>query len=190
MPKVSAHDAAIYAANDLIMALTKPQPTNSFISIGDDQLVALQQLATIFQTSITKKPISDLGVPDIAPPQRPCTRSQTKKLANAALTAPQHTMLFHTQPQPTVDQKQEEDLVPDPPLRHPALQQTTHHPNYSQFTPTISHKTRGTPGRSVPPHPISKLSHGPRHRQATRVQTTHQSPRQQTMPNVATLKCK
>ena len=61
MPKVSAHDAAIYAANDLIMALTKPQPTNSFISIGDDQLVALRQLATIFQTSITKKPISDPG---------------------------------------------------------------------------------------------------------------------------------
>ena len=29
MPNVSAHDAAIYAANDLITALTKPQPTNS-----------------------------------------------------------------------------------------------------------------------------------------------------------------
>ena len=36
MPNVSAHDAAIYTANDLITALTKPQPTNSFISIGDD----------------------------------------------------------------------------------------------------------------------------------------------------------
>ena len=48
MPKVSAHDAAIYAANDLITALTKPQPTNSFISIVDDQLVALRQFATIF----------------------------------------------------------------------------------------------------------------------------------------------
>ena len=35
MPNVSAHDAAIYAANYLITALTKPQPTNSFISIGD-----------------------------------------------------------------------------------------------------------------------------------------------------------
>ena len=41
MPKVSSHDAAIYAANDLITALTKPQPTNSVISIGDDQLMAL-----------------------------------------------------------------------------------------------------------------------------------------------------
>ena len=68
MPNVSAHDAAIYTANDLITGLTKPQPTNSFISIGDDQIVALQKLATIFQTSITKQPISALGVPDIAPP--------------------------------------------------------------------------------------------------------------------------
>ena len=48
MPNVSAYDAAIYAANDLITALTKPQ-------------------------------------------------------------------LFETQPQPTVEKKQEEDLVPDPP---------------------------------------------------------------------------
>ena len=45
LPNVSSHDAAIYAANDLIMALTKPQPTNSFLSIGDEQIVALQKLA-------------------------------------------------------------------------------------------------------------------------------------------------
>ena len=78
MPNVSANDAAIYAANDLIKALTNPQPPNSFISIGDDQIVALRQLATIFQRSITKKPTSKPGVPDIAPPQRPRTHSQTK----------------------------------------------------------------------------------------------------------------
>ena len=48
MPNLSAHDAAIYAANDLITALTKPQPTNSLVSIGDDQLTALRKLATIF----------------------------------------------------------------------------------------------------------------------------------------------
>ena len=108
---------AIYAANNLIMVLTKPQPTNSFILIRDDQLGALRQLATIFQSSITRKPISDPGVPDIAPthPHHPWTHSQTKELANAALTAPQGTMLFHTQPQPTDESKQEEDMVPDPP---------------------------------------------------------------------------
>ena len=54
MPKVSANDAAIYAANDLITALTKLQPPNSFILIGDDQIAALRQLATIFQRVVTK----------------------------------------------------------------------------------------------------------------------------------------
>ena len=80
MPKVSAHDADIYAANDLITALTKPQPTNSFISIGDDQIVALQKLATIFQTSITKPPISAQGVPDIAPPSIHAHKVKPKSL--------------------------------------------------------------------------------------------------------------
>ena len=49
MPNVSAHDAAIYAANDLITALTKPQPTNSIISIGDDEIVALQNWQPFFK---------------------------------------------------------------------------------------------------------------------------------------------
>ena len=68
MPKVSTHDAAIYAGNDLITALTKPQPPNSFLLLGDDQMVALQLLATIFQRAVTKKPTSDAGVPDLLPP--------------------------------------------------------------------------------------------------------------------------
>ena len=71
MPKVSAHDAAIYAANDLITALTKPQPPNSFLLLGDNQMVALQQLATIIQRAVTKKPTSDAGVPDLPPPPPP-----------------------------------------------------------------------------------------------------------------------
>ena len=115
MPNVSANDAAIYAANDLIQALTKPQPPNSFISIGDDQIVALPQLATIFQRSITKKSTSEPGVPDIAPPQRPLTCSQMKQLANAAITAPQRDQLCHHPPQPPDETKQQMDLDPKPP---------------------------------------------------------------------------
>ena len=68
---MSSHDAAIYAANDLIMALTKPQPPNSFLSIGNEQIIALQKLATIFKTAITEQSISALGVPDSEPPNRP-----------------------------------------------------------------------------------------------------------------------
>ena len=115
MPQVSAKDAAIYEANDLITALTKPQPPDSFISIGDDQIVALRQLATIFQRSITKKPISEPGVPDITPPHRPRTCSQTKQLANAAFTAPQRDQLCHNQSQSQNETKQEGNLDPEPP---------------------------------------------------------------------------
>ena len=89
LPNVSAHDAAIYAANDLIIALTKPQPPNSFLSLGDEQIVALQKLANSFQTAITKQPISTPGVSESGPPNHPHTCSQTKKFANAALTPPQ-----------------------------------------------------------------------------------------------------
>ena len=58
MPHVSAHDAVLCAANDLITALTKPQLNKSCISVGDDQIVVLQKLATIFQCSIKKQPIA------------------------------------------------------------------------------------------------------------------------------------
>ena len=91
---MSSHDAAIYAANDLITALTKPQPPNPFLSIGDEQITALKQLSNIFKTATTKQPISTLGVPDSEPPNRPRTQSQTKQFANAALTTPPTTNLL------------------------------------------------------------------------------------------------
>ena len=131
MPKVSANDADIYAANDLITALTMPQPSDSFISIGNDQIAALRQLATIFHSSITKKSTSDPGVPDNAPPQRPRTCSQTKQLVNAALTAPQCDQLYHDQAQPPDETKQEGDLDPEPP-------DITHNHNRHHIVPIIT----------------------------------------------------
>ena len=113
MPSMSSHDAVIYAANDLITALTKPQPTNSFLSIRDDQLGALHKLATIFKCSTQKKPIADPGVPDIAPPHWPRTCSQTKALVNAAIRAPYGPTVRHTPPQPRDDPKHDEELAPD-----------------------------------------------------------------------------
>ena len=189
MPNVSAYDAAIYAANDLITALTKPQLTNSFISIGDDQIVALRKLATIFQTSITKPPISDPGVPDIAPPS---VHTHAVKPKNLLMQPLQHRKApCYLKPNPNQPLKRNKrrtwSLTPQ---QHRPQHQTTHHPHYCQLMPAISHKTRGTAGRSIPPHPISKLSHGPQHRKASRVQTTHQSPRQQNMQNMAMLECK
>ena len=118
MPNVSANDAAIYAANDLIKALTKPPPPDSFISIVDNQIVAQRQLATIFQRSITKKPTSAPGVPDIAPPQCPRMCSQMKQLANAAFTAPQHDQVYHDPPKPPYEPKLQMEPDPEPPQSH------------------------------------------------------------------------
>ena len=123
---MSAHDAAIYTASDLITVLTKPQPPNSFLSIGDEQIVALQKLANIFQTAITKQRISALGVPDSEPPNRPCTCSQTKKFANAALTPPQNTNLLQTQPEQPINQHKEGDPVPAT-FPEPTIDITHHH---------------------------------------------------------------
>ena len=66
-------------------------------------------------------------MPDIAPPppQRPRTRSQTKQLVNAALTAPQRDQLYHKQPQPLDEPKQEADLEPEPP--NDTQSNTRHH---------------------------------------------------------------
>ena len=120
MPEVSAHDAAIYAANDLITAPTKPQPNNSFISIGDDQLVAPRKLATIFQTSITKKPISDPGVPDIAPPPPPSVHVHAAKPRNLRMQPLQHhnapCYSTHNPNQPlTKNKRRTWSLTPPPP---------------------------------------------------------------------------
>ena len=113
MPSMSSHDAVIYAANNLITALTQPQSRKSVLSIGDDQLVALRKLATIFQCSIQKKPIADPREQDSTPPQRPHTCSQTKALANAATGAPYGPTVRHTHPQPLDDPKHDEELAPD-----------------------------------------------------------------------------
>ena len=168
MPKVSANDAAIYAANDLITALTKPQPPNSFISIGDDQMVALRQLATIFLRAVAKKPMSDLGVPDITPPLRPRTRSQTKYLANAAFTVPQHDQLCHDQLKPPDNTKQEGDLEPDPPDEMPNF--SRHHivPLIPNLRPQYPTKHEGMLEDPFPLIQSRKRIHRSRHRQATR----------------------
>ena len=100
MPHVTANDAAIYAANDLITALTKPQPPHSFLSLGKEQLAALQKLANIFQRAVNKPPMSAPGVPDLTPPPRPRTRSQTKSFANAAYTIHNHNHQPQSTPTP------------------------------------------------------------------------------------------
>ena len=72
-------------------------------------------MATIFQRAVNKTPTSAPGVPDLTPPQRPRTHSQTKSLANAALTIPNHDQVYQSNPKPNNNTKQEEDFDPDAP---------------------------------------------------------------------------
>lgn len=74
MPAQSSVDAAIQAAKDLIHALKHPQLATSF-DIGDEQLQALTQLATIFEQAIPQMLIPDkpavLRAEPLSPPEEP-----------------------------------------------------------------------------------------------------------------------
>jgi hypothetical protein len=54
MPKLSSANATQHAAQDLISALQNPSPAAPFHPMGDAQLTALRQLATILDTSTTR----------------------------------------------------------------------------------------------------------------------------------------
>ena len=92
--------------------------------------MALQNLDNIFRTTITKKPISALRVPDIAPPppppHLPQTRSQTKKFANAAITPPQNTHILQTQAERPIHQHKDTDPFHEM-FPEPTIDITLHH---------------------------------------------------------------
>ena len=132
MPHVSAHDAVLYAANDLITALTRPQLPKSGISFGDDQIGALRKLATIFQCATKTQPIAEPGEPDRPPLPRPRTRSQTKALANAAIRVPLGPHVRQPPPPPPPPQ-----LIDDP--KHDediSLNDVAYSPNHDIRTQT------------------------------------------------------
>jgi hypothetical protein len=63
MPALSSADAAVRAAIDLCWALRNPSPSSPLAGIGDDQLVAIQQLSDIFNSLAPSEP------DPIAPPR-------------------------------------------------------------------------------------------------------------------------
>jgi hypothetical protein len=71
MPKLSSADAATHAAQDLIAALQNPSPAAPFHPMGDAQLTALRQLATILGTSTAR--------PRVAPAMQPQRENPTIK---------------------------------------------------------------------------------------------------------------
>jgi hypothetical protein len=64
MPRMSSADNATIAAKELTNVLLNPAPAAPFATIGNDQLVALKQLALIFQQATTKdNPTSQIPSP-------------------------------------------------------------------------------------------------------------------------------
>jgi hypothetical protein len=67
MPALSPADAATHAAQELIHVLRRPQPTSPLQRLAPRHLLALQQLATIFQTAAASP--SNPSQSDTAPPR-------------------------------------------------------------------------------------------------------------------------
>jgi hypothetical protein len=80
MPRTSLADAAQFSARELIAALRNPVPAGPFTPIGDRQLVALQQLADIFQTTVQQARKSKSPAPSepASPPPPAPPPSQTE----------------------------------------------------------------------------------------------------------------
>jgi hypothetical protein len=55
LPFPSAQDLATQAAADLTHALLHPQPAGPFCKVGDEQIIALKRLATIFEGAKRRK---------------------------------------------------------------------------------------------------------------------------------------
>jgi hypothetical protein len=61
LPFPSPHDSATQAAADLTHALLHPQPAGPFCQVGNEQIIALKRLASIFKTAKQQKTKSPLA---------------------------------------------------------------------------------------------------------------------------------
>jgi hypothetical protein len=95
MPKLSSADAAQHAAQDLLAALQNQSPAAPFHPMGDTQLTALRQLATILGNARPRVPTA---LP--APPQHAArvTQLPSQATANTPLAklfeSPEHVIAF------------------------------------------------------------------------------------------------
>jgi hypothetical protein len=91
MPKLSSADAAQDAAQDLIAALQNPSLAAPFHPMGDAQLTALRQLATIFGTACPRVPTAEMNPKKYTARVTPIPSQET---ADTQLEAPKHVIAF------------------------------------------------------------------------------------------------
>ena len=80
MPRMSSADNATVAAKELTHALLHPAPAAPFATIGDDQLVALKQLALIFQQATSQ----DIQTSNVPPPKQAASPPRVPNPTSAA----------------------------------------------------------------------------------------------------------
>ena len=68
MPKTSSADRSTYAVLDLVNTLRNPELEAPFATFGDDQLSSLHQLAGLFQTAASVRPMPTSPMPQVTIP--------------------------------------------------------------------------------------------------------------------------
>ena len=87
MPRLSSADATRLAARDLIHTLTQQQPATPFLQLGDPELLALRQLADIFDRSIARPPPTP-GVTPASPGVSPAVTNPATSPVTRPITRP------------------------------------------------------------------------------------------------------
>jgi hypothetical protein len=99
LPFPSSHDLATQAAADLTHALLHPQPAGQFCQVGDEQTIALKQLASIFVSAkprnTTNNPLAPQDEMENNAPQRVQTTVSPTRVAG---TDPEQISLQHISP--------------------------------------------------------------------------------------------
>lgn len=106
MPKTSSTDAAIQAALQLTHALHHPAPAAPFANLGQPQITALQELASIFTSSATSN-----NMTNNAPQQAVPTSPRVEEAPEAKIVAVPRAV----ESQATVTPQSAQTYIPDKP---------------------------------------------------------------------------
>jgi hypothetical protein len=98
LPFPSSHDLATQAAADLMHALLNPQPVGPFCQVGDEQAIALRQLANIFVYAKPKNAKNSLAPQDEIENHAPQRVQTTVSPPRVASQDPERTSLQHIIP--------------------------------------------------------------------------------------------
>jgi hypothetical protein len=98
LPFASSHDLATQAASDLTHALLHPQPASPFCQVGDEQTIALKQLASIFVSAKPRNTTTSLSPQDESENNAPQRVQTSVSPPRVEITNPEQMTLQHILP--------------------------------------------------------------------------------------------